>query len=214
MAVVAQEMGTNSYRTLAGEGFAELREKASRFMAYAFHIADEEAFRRKRDQITAKHPSARHICHGWVLGATGERYRAFDAGEPNGSAGKPILRQLQALQLTHAAVVVVRYFGGTLLGKAGLARAFGAAAKEALAQCPIEERRAMQRLRLYCGYAGVEQVKHLLAAAGGELMYAEYGTDCKLEIRAPLDMLPGLAEQWARLGVEAEDLSGTGHTAI
>ncbi len=206
-------MASNSYRTLAGEGYAEVREKASRFMAYAFPIGDEEAFKQKRDEIAAAHPSARHICHAWVLGTKGERYRAFDAGEPNGSAGKPILRQLQALQLTYAAVVVVRYFGGTLLGKAGLARAFGAAAKEALAQCPIEERRAMQRMQLVCGYAGVEQVKHLLAAAGGELVHAEYAAHCMLDVLVPVDALAGLAEQWARLGVDAQDSPGTGSTA-
>ncbi|MBK7288482.1 MAG: YigZ family protein [Flavobacteriales bacterium] len=88
-------MSSDRYFTLAGESTGEVREKASKFFAYAFPIADEEDFKKQQVEITRTHHTARHICHAWVLGDAGEQYRSYDAGEPSGSAGKPILRQLQ-----------------------------------------------------------------------------------------------------------------------
>ncbi|MCB0783756.1 MAG: YigZ family protein, partial [Flavobacteriales bacterium] len=125
--------GPDHYLTLAEESGAQLREKASRFIAYAFPIADEDDFKQRLEALAAKHHDSRHVCYAWVLGAGGERHRANDAGEPNGTAGAPILRHLQGAGLTFAAVVVVRYFGGTKLGRGGLVRAYGDVAREAIA---------------------------------------------------------------------------------
>ncbi len=108
-------MSVDRYLTLATVSVGEHREKASRFIAHAFPISDEDDFKEKLAAIAKDHHSARHICFAWVLGETGDHFRAFDAGEPSGSAGKPMLRQLQGRDLTHSAIVTVRYFNGTLL---------------------------------------------------------------------------------------------------
>ena len=102
-------MSADRYLTLARASVGELREKASRFIAHAFPISEEDDFKSKLAAIAKDHHSARHICFAWVLGEAGDRFRAFDAGEPSGSAGKPMLRQLQGRELTYSAIVTVRY---------------------------------------------------------------------------------------------------------
>lgn len=201
-------MSRARYLTLAGESFGEVREKASRFLAYAFPIRDEEDFREKQAEIARKHHAARHICHSWVLGNAGAQYRSFDAGEPSGSAGKPILRQLQGAGLTYAAIVVVRYFGGTLLGKAGLSHAFADAAKAALANGIIVERAVLASLTVRCSYAEVETVKRDVLQQEGEVVKAEYTEHCLLRLAVPQSAVDGLMELWERRGIEV-NLSGS-----
>ncbi|MBK8338612.1 MAG: YigZ family protein [Flavobacteriales bacterium] len=125
-------MNGDRYITLALRSEGIFRDKASKFIGIAFPIAHEEEFKEVLGTIAREHHSARHHCYAWVLGADGERYRGTDAGEPSGTAGKPILGQLRKRSITHAAVVVVRYFGGTLLGRSGLMHAYGEAAHLAL----------------------------------------------------------------------------------
>lgn len=194
-------MSKGRYLTLAATSLGEVREKASRFIAHAFPIADEEDFQRQRSEIARKHHGARHICHAWVLGADGQHYRAFDAGEPAGSAGRPILRQLQGAGLTYAAIVVVRYFGGTLLGKAGLAHAFADAAKEALANNTVVERVVLARYTVHCTYAQVEAVKRDVLQCSGEIVEADYGERCTLHVAMPPGPADGLMATWRLQGV-------------
>lgn len=191
-------MSRDHYLTLGGPSMGEVREKASRFIAHAFPIKDEADFQQQQAAIAQKHHSARHICHAWVLGADGGRFRAFDAGEPAGSAGKPILRQLQGAGLTYCAIVVVRYFGGTLLGKAGLSHAFAAAAKEALAAGSIVERTIFSALRVQCTYAQVEAIKRDVARHGGDVRDASYAEQCLLDVAVPLSQAEPLLDLWKR----------------
>lgn len=202
-------MSTDQFSTLAGESTGEVREQASRFMAYAFPIADEAAFKLRLSAIAKDHHSARHICYAWVLGVAGERFRAFDAGEPAGSAGRPILRQLQGAGLTHCAIVVVRYFGGTLLGKAGLAHAFADAAKEALAHNNTVQRTLLARVEITCGYDLVEAVKRQVAMAGGTVDQAEYLNLCTLVVAMPKSLAEDFAAKWNSEGASARVLAPT-----
>lgn len=195
-------MGPDSYLTLAGSSIFEVREKASRFIAFAFPISDDASFKAELEAITRAHHTARHICYGWVLGTRGERFRAFDAGEPGGSAGKPILRQLQGAGLTNSAIVVVRYFGGTLLGKAGLAHAFADAAKGALANNSIAERRVMARLSAVCSYAQLEALRADVLQHTGQVLSAEYAQQCTLLIALPQGEVAAQLERWRRQGVQ------------
>lgn len=204
-------MSVDSYRTLGTFSIGEVREKASRFIAHAFPIADEEDFAQQQAAIARKHHSARHICHAWVLGPDGQQYRAFDAGEPAGSAGKPILRQLQGAGLTYSAIVVVRYFGGTLLGKAGLSHAFADAAKEALANNTVEERMIMSSLELRCDYTEVETVKRDVLQRGGEITGADYAEQCTLQLAVPRGQLQGLIDAWERQQLAVHINDGGAH---
>lgn len=195
-------MNGGRFFTLAGESTGEVREKASKFCAYAFPIADEEDFKKQQAVIARTHHTARHICHAWVLGDTGEQYRAFDAGEPSGSAGKPILRQLKGAELTYCAIVVVRYFGGTLLGKAGLSHAFADASKAALATNTIVERVLRTELLVECSYAQVEDVKRDVQLHEGEVLRADYTDRCQLRVAVAPSAVEVLSKKWARLGIE------------
>lgn len=197
-------MSTDQYRTLTVESTGEVREKASRFIAFAFPIADETAFKLRLATIAKEHHGARHICYAWALGVAGDRFRAFDAGEPAGSAGKPILRQLQGAGLTYCAIVVARYFGGTLLGKAGLAHAFADAAKIALQNNRIAERRVLADLNVLCSYADEQAVRRDAGRFGGEVWNASYTDRCRLQIAIPTSAVDALINAWTARGIIVE----------
>lgn len=192
------------YSSLAGESHAEVREKASRFFAYAFPIVDEDDLKQHVATIQKEHHGAKHICHAWVLGADGGRFRAFDAGEPAGSAGKPILRQLQAAGLTQCAIVVVRYFGGTLLGKAGLARAFAEAAKAALDRATVVERQLTEIITVRCTYAVEDLVRREVLLAGGTVESAAYSDRCDLRVLLPASRVEEIIARWSPRNIKAQ----------
>ena len=131
---------TDEYLTLKGPGEGLFKDKGSKFFGYAFPVAEEEQIKRVLDEVRALHPKARHHCYAWRLGTEGENYRSNDDGEPSGSAGKPILNALLSAEITFALVIVVRYFGGTLLGVPGLIHAYRESAAAALSQAEKEVR--------------------------------------------------------------------------
>ncbi|HRH70876.1 MAG TPA: YigZ family protein [Flavobacteriales bacterium] len=194
-------MNADRYRTLGGRSAGIHRMLASKFIGYAFPIPNEEAFRTEAERIAKEHPTARHHCYGWVLDNTGGRFRASDDGEPNGTAGKPILRQLQALDLTYCAVVVVRYFGGTLLGKPGLIHAYGETARLALAEASIIERVVMERWTLECGYDRFDVVKSDILLNEGIVVECTFTERCSVEFELPIGHLPVLEAKWGLLGI-------------
>lgn len=112
-------MSTDRYLTLTVESKGLYGGKASKFLAWAFPIADDQAWRARPDAVQREHHTSRHVCYAKILDADGQSHRANDAGEPSGTGGKLMLRQLQTLSLTHAAVVVVRYFGAPCSAKRG-----------------------------------------------------------------------------------------------
>lgn len=123
---------SDEYQTLLTRGESLFKDKGSRFFGYAFAVADEEEVKRILEEMKGVHPKARHHCYAYRLGYRGENYRSNDDGEPSGSAGKPILNALLSADVTFTLVIVVRYFGGTLLGVSGLIHAYKEAAAEAL----------------------------------------------------------------------------------
>ncbi|MBK9273558.1 MAG: YigZ family protein [Flavobacteriales bacterium] len=201
-------MSKDRYRTLAGPGEAAIREKASRFLAYAFAIADEDAFRSEADRLARIHHDARHHCYAWVLGTDGERERANDAGEPQGTAGRPILRRIHAAGLTFAAVVVVRYFGGTLLGKGGLVRAYGEAAQLALQAAPVIERVVRLPLTVRCDHALAGALRAAVLQADGEIVLASYEERCRMDVLLPSSVIPVFRKNWSVRGVLFGDQPG------
>lgn len=196
-------MSADRYLTLGGEGHAQLRVLASRFHAHAFPIADEADFKARLASIAQQYHDARHLCHAWVLGAKGERHRANDAGEPSGTAGKPILTRIRAAGLTDSAVVVVRYFGGTLLGKAGLVKAYGESAAMALAEAPVKECFVREEVRVEVGYAELEAVRNAVIAANGMVLSTAYGEGCILDVALPASIVEQMLEAWRRQGLDA-----------
>lgn len=201
-------MSAERFRTLGGTGEAALREKASRFLAYAFPIADEAAFQEEAARLARSHHDARHHCHAWVLGVDGERKRASDAGEPQGTAGRPILRRIEAAGLTFTAVVVVRYFGGTLLGKGGLVRAYGEAAHLALQAAPVVERVVRVRQAIVCDHALAGPLRAAVLQIDGEVLQATYEERCRLVVQLPPSVIPAFREIWSMRGARFDDQGG------
>lgn len=140
------------YQTLAGPGAGDFRDRGSKFFGYAFPVADEEAVQGLVDEQRAAHHKAGHCCYAYRLGHTGDRHRANDDGEPSGTAGRPILGRIDSRELTNTLVMVVRYWGGTKLGAAGLINAYRTAARLALDDAPVVTRYRTRRFTLAFTY--------------------------------------------------------------
>ncbi len=122
----------NTYKMIQADQQVLTKEKGSKFISYALSVQSEQEFKEKLSNIKSEHPKATHHCYAYRIGDEGKLYRQNDDGEPSGTAGKPILGQIDKLDLTNIAVVVVRYYGGTKLGTSGLIKAYKEGAAEAL----------------------------------------------------------------------------------
>jgi len=141
---------------------AELKIKASKFIAEIFPVKNVEEVQLCLNSVREKHPKANHHCWAYKLGVPMESYRANDDGEPSGTAGKPILGQLDAFDTTNILCVVTRYFGGTLLGTGGLIKAYKESAKEVLSKAMLTEVKPVYRIRVQFNF---EQIPMIMEAA-------------------------------------------------
>lgn len=130
-------METDAYLTIKSSSEGLYKEKGSRFISYAFPVTSQEEIKAHLEALRKQHHAARHHCYAWIIGSDRENFRANDDGEPSGSAGKPILGQINSFSLTNILVVVVRYFGGKLLGVPGLINAYRTAAESAIRNSDI-----------------------------------------------------------------------------
>jgi uncharacterized YigZ family protein len=162
-----------SYNTIEKEAFAEFRDRGSRFIAYVFPIRSAEEFKSRLKALKAEHPKAAHHCFAYRMGTDGTAFRSSDDGEPAGSAGKPILGQLDSKKVTDAAVVVVRYFGGTLLGVPGLINAYKTVTSLALQLTPITEKAVLVKYELQFNYTMMNDVMVGIRKVGGEVIETE-----------------------------------------
>ncbi len=153
---------SDSYFTIKQPAEGILRDRGSKFLAYAFPVKSELEVKTCLLSVKKEHPSATHHCYAWRLGADKAAFRANDDGEPSNSAGKPILSQILAKDLTNVLVVVVRYFGGTLLGVNGLINAYKSAAEEALNHSEIEEQFILFEYRVEFDFDAMSPVMRIL----------------------------------------------------
>ncbi len=189
-----------AYAAPAGESRAEIREKGSVFLAAIGPAADEAAARALLAGLEREFPDATHHCWAWRLGSP-PRERSADAGEPAGTAGMPILQVLRGAGLSDVMAVVVRWFGGTRLGKGGLARAYAAAAREALQGLPVLRKVPTARLAVEVPYEKVGAVKRLLRPPEIELEAEEYGAAARLVLAVHEEREDALREALAELGI-------------
>ncbi|MFN0083135.1 MAG: IMPACT family protein [Ferruginibacter sp.] len=150
------------YSTIEQEGIAEYKERGSRFLAYSFPFAEASELKAIIQKLRKEHPKAVHFCFAYRLGNDGNKFRSGDDGEPVGSAGKPILGQIDSKGLTDVIVVVVRYFGGTLLGVPGLINAYKSSAAMALQVIPILRKPILQKATLQFDYTRKQEVNAIL----------------------------------------------------
>ncbi|PYQ56445.1 MAG: YigZ family protein [Acidobacteria bacterium] len=189
-----------AYAAPAGESRAEIREKGSVFLAVLGPAADEAAAKALLAGLEKEFPDATHHCWAWRLGSP-PRERSADAGEPAGTAGVPILQVLRGAGLSDVMAVVVRWFGGTKLGKGGLARAYAAAAREALQGLPVVQKVPTARLAVEVPYEKMGAVKRLLRPPEIELEAEEYGASARLVLAVHEERRDALREALAELGI-------------
>ncbi|HEY7864325.1 MAG TPA: YigZ family protein [Thermoanaerobaculia bacterium] len=184
---MTRERDSDAYDVASGIARGELREKASRFLAFVIPIASAEDASRELARLTKEHHDASHVCFAWKLG-TGDaaRRRASDAGEPGGTAGPPIASAIEASLLTDVLVAVVRHFGGTKLGKGNLARAYRAAAAGALAATPRRQVWETRTIEVTGPWDRVAAARKLIAPPAIRLVEEDSGEECRLrlEVRA------------------------------
>lgn len=142
----------NDYYTIAQPGIAEFKDKGSRFVAYAFPVNSVDEFKEQLAAVKKEHPKATHHCFAYRIGLDGTLFRVSDDGEPSGSAGRPILGQIDSKSLTNVLIIVVRYFGGTLLGVPGLINAYKTSASLVLQVTPLAKKPVMVHYRLQFDY--------------------------------------------------------------
>ncbi len=172
----------DTYRTLSGPAEGEFRDRGSKFLAYAFPVASEAEAMERLEEIRRLHPKARHHCYAYRLGLDGNRYRANDDGEPSGTAGRPMLGQIDSFELTNVFIVVVRYFGGTLLGTSGLINAYRTAAHEALAAAEVAERIVEETFTLHFGYELMGNVMNAISRLDLPMLAQRFADTAEVDI--------------------------------
>lgn len=180
-------MSNYTYFTIAKEGVSDFRDRGSKFFGYAYPVSSVDAAKSKLQQLKKMHPKASHHCFAWRFGFEGEQFRSSDDGEPSGSAGKPIEGQILGRKLTNVMVVVVRYFGGSLLGVPGLINAYKTAAAEALDQCGIIERNIEHTIRIQFDYTMMNDVQMVIKQHHCRISAQDMGLYCTYEIMIPLE---------------------------
>ncbi len=148
----------DTYKTILNPSEGLFKDKGSKFISFAYPVYSEEQIREIIQVLKKEHHSARHHCYAWRLGYEKLLFRSNDDGEPSSTAGKPILGQIQSFDLTNILIVVVRYFGGTLLGVSGLINAYKNAAQDAISQAVIVEKIVEQEIQLEFGYGVMNEV--------------------------------------------------------
>ena len=189
---------TESYIVPFGEGEAEYVEKRSRFIGRIWPVSSEEEARRRIEETRKQRYDARHHCWCYIL-RDGNVMRYSDDGEPQGTAGQPMLNVFLREEVTNVCCVVTRYFGGILLGAGGLTRAYGGTAKLALNAAGISRMRLWATLAVPCTYSLYERVKLLVEGEGGLISGTDFGADVVLTVLLPAERTAALQEKLTEL---------------
>ncbi|MCB6414426.1 YigZ family protein [Faecalimonas umbilicata] len=181
-----------NYRTVYQGGEGEIVEKKSRFIATVIPAAEEEEALAFIEAMNKKYWNATHNCFAYVIGERNEIQRCSDDGEPSGTAGKPMLDVLLGEELHNTAVVVTRYFGGTLLGTGGLVRAYSSAVKAGLASSVIITKKQGIKLEITTEYTGLGKIQYILAEKGMTVLDTLYTDKVEMTVLVPAWELEGL----------------------
>lgn len=171
----------DTFKTIEKPSEGLFKDKGSRFISYAFPVNSEDEIREIVQSIKKEHHSARHHCYAWRLGSEKLLFRANDDGEPSSTAGKPILGQIQVFDLTNILIVVVRYFGGTLLGVSGLINAYRNAACDAINQAEIVEKLVEKWLLVEFDYIAMNEVMKVFKDEKLPQIDPQFDLKCKIK---------------------------------
>jgi uncharacterized YigZ family protein len=195
----------DTYKTIASHSEGTYRDKGSKFIAFAFPIKSDEEVKDILQKLRSEHPKARHFC--WALRLSPDRsiFRIQDDGEPSGTAGRPILNTILSADLTNLLIVVVRYFGGTLLGVPGLINAYKTAAAEAIKESKIVEKTVNDIYEIRFDYMAMNDVMKLVKDEQLNILDQNFDNTCtmQLEIRkSSLNTILGKIEKLERIHIK------------
>ena len=185
----------DTYKTIADVSEGLYTEKRSKFIAVALPVKTVEEIKEHLEVYQKKYYDARHVCYAYMLGHERKDFRANDNGEPSGTAGKPILGQINSNELTDILVIVVRYFGGIKLGTSGLIVAYKAAAAEAIAAATILEKTVDDEVTVLFEYPFMNDVMRIVKEEEPEIVDQLYDMDCRMTLRIRRSCMPRLRER-------------------
>ena len=170
------------YYTIEQPSMAEFKDRGSKFLAFAYPFNDETTLKEIINQLKLEHPKANHFCYAYRLGLDQTAFRVNDDGEPAGTAGRPILNTLLSHHLTNILVVVVRYFGGTLLGVSGLINAYKKATEEVINQCKIVEDTVKDFYQIQFEYLQMNDVMKIIKEDNLIVNHQNFNLNCEIEL--------------------------------
>lgn len=187
----------NTYFTIKSNAIAEYKDRGSRFLAYSFPLKDATNFKKHLQQLKTEHPKAAHYCFAYRIGMDGNNFRTSDNGEPSGTAGKPILGQIDSKNLTDILIIVVRYFGGTLLGVPGLINAYKTSSSLVLQCTPVIQKTIEIRYTLQFNYTEINEVMRIIKEHNCTIHINEMQLFCKMEIGIPKNKMEEIKASFA-----------------
>lgn len=193
----------DTYKTVSkevGEGFYS--KKRSKFLAFVHHVDSVDEAMTIVKEYRKKYYDARHCCYAYVLGSDRADFRANDDGEPSSTAGKPILGQLNRLELTDVLVVVIRYYGGVNLGTGGLIVAYRTATEDALSKAVIEEKFVEERITYRFTYPMINAVMRVVKETGARIVSQSFDNDCEIVLSIRQSLAEGLQARLDKLSFE------------
>jgi uncharacterized YigZ family protein len=189
----------DTYLTLANPSEAVYKDKGSNFLAFAYPVKTVEQIKSILEQKRKEFYDARHVCYAYMLGSERIEFRVNDDGEPSGTAGKPILGQINSVRLTDVLIVVIRYFGGTLLGTSGLIQAYKIAAAEAIGAGVIEECIVERMFVISFGYETLNSVMRIIKEYQLTIVSQSQELECSIVISVRLSLVDAVASKFSNL---------------
>ena len=187
------------YKTIKATSTGFYKEKGSKFISRAFPVYSIDQVNTYLEELRKEYHDARHHCYAYIINPDASLFRANDDGEPNHSAGDPILGQIRSYELTNTLVVVIRYFGGTKLGVSGLINAYKTATAEALKQAKISQLQVQKEVSFEFAYAQTNEVMKLVSKYELKITSQLFETDCQISGKIPLRHLESLKDDVALL---------------
>lgn len=172
----------NSYKTINYSSEGIYKEKGSKFLSFAIPVTNIDEIKQILEKYRKDYYDARHVCYAYMLGDEHDIYRANDDGEPSGTAGRPILGQINSFELTNILVIVIRYFGGILLGTGGLITAYKEAAADAIKRAEIIEKTVKSEIIIRFEYPLLNDVMRIIKELDAQIITQQFETECLIKV--------------------------------
>ena len=173
---------SDTYKTITTSTEGIYKEKGSRFLSFAIPVTTADEVREIVKNFRKEYYDARHVCYAYMLGSERKDFRANDDGEPSGTAGRPILGQINSRELTNVLIIVVRYFGGILLGTGGLVVAYKEATADALNQAEIVEKTIDETITIHFDYVLMNDVMRIVKDTNAQILHQDYDNQCSMQL--------------------------------